>query len=207
MSNNKAVYILGAIAAIVIAWLIVDNMKKNLKIDNLEKRNKEKDDINQKLQDTIEESKEIPAEVKKQLEELIERYKNVDKDVTQELVNASTLIKIRAYPKAIGVLTKIIENLLKEKYSLDERHTEKIKKNGKPPVLADYLRFARDDKFITSEEFHFANGLRELRNGDAHELNPQKSKLLTSSAFLSAIDLILKLSAKILGLRKAKLVV
>ena len=49
-------------------------------------------------------------------------------------------------------------------------------------------------KFLTPEEYHFANGLREIRNDDAHDLNTKKTKLLTSSAFLSAVDLILKMS-------------
>ncbi|KJS04687.1 MAG: hypothetical protein VR77_10700 [Flavobacteriales bacterium BRH_c54] len=204
MSNNKTVfYVIGAVAGLVIIWLVLDRMEKNLKITELDKKNKEKDDINKKLQETIEESTEIPLEVKKQLEKLIQQYQNVDNDVTQELMSASSLIEIKEFSKAIGVLTKIIENLLKEKYSSDTVLINKAKKKGrKAPALVDFIEHARDEKFITPEEFHFANGLRELRNGDAHILNPKKTKMLTSSAFLSAVDLILKISAKVLGLRK-----
>ncbi|OFX21963.1 MAG: hypothetical protein A2033_02860 [Bacteroidetes bacterium GWA2_31_9] len=158
----------------------------------------EKDDINKKLHETIEESKEIPSEVKRQLEKLIEQYNNVDNDVRQELITASSLIEIKKYPKAIAVLTKIIENLLKEKYSSDISFKDKMKKKAFP-VLKDYLDYAKEDKFILPEEYHFANGLREIRNDDAHDLNPKKSNLLTSSAFLSAVDLILKISGKIIG--------
>ncbi len=201
-NNNKTIfYVIGAVASIIIVWLVLDNMDKKLKLADLQKRNDEKDDINKKLQETIEESKDIPIEVKKQLEDLIARYNNVDNDVRQELMTASSLIEIKEYPKAIGVLTKIIENLLKEKYSDDLAFKDKMKKKTFP-ALKDYLEHAKDDKFLSPDEFHFANGLREIRNDDAHDLNPKKSKLLTSSAFLSAVDLILKISTKILGLKK-----
>jgi hypothetical protein len=196
MNNNKAlVYVIGAVAGIVIIWLVLDNMAKKILLEDFQKKNEEKDDINKRLQETIEESKEIPTEVKKQLEELVERYNNVDDNVRQELITASSLIEIKQYPKAIGVLTKIIENLLKEKYLDDDAFKEKMKKKSFP-VLKDFLDHAKDDKFLSPEEFHFANGLREIRNEDAHDLNTRKSKLLTSSAFLSAVDLILKISIK-----------
>ncbi len=201
-NNNKAIlYVVGAVAALVIVWLVLDNMNKKIEIADLKKRNDEKNDVNKKLQATIEESKDIPADVKKQLEALIEKYNNVDNDVRQELIAASSLIEIKQYPKAIGVLTKIIENLLKEKYSNDEAFKEKTKK--KPfPALKDFLDHAKADNLITPDEYHFANGLREIRNDDAPDLNPKKSKLLTSSAFLCAVDLILKISFKISGFKK-----
>ncbi len=209
MSDNKAVgYILAAVAGIIIIWLIFDNDEKRKKIALLQKQNKEKDEINKKLQYKIEETKEIPIDVRKQLEILIEEYKNLDDNVTKELMSASSLIEIREYSKAIGVLTKIIENLLKEKFSSDITIIEKAKKKGrKNPALADYLQHALDVTFITAEEFHFANGLRELRNDEAHELNPKQTRMLTSSAFLTAIDLILKLSKKILGIKNQEYVI
>jgi len=193
-NNNKTIlFVIGAVAAIVIVWLVLDSIDKKQKLLDLQKRNDEKDDINKKLQATIEESKDIPIEVKKQLEALVERYNNVDNDVRQELMTASSLIEIKEYTKAIAVLTKIIENLLKEKYSNDEAFKNKMKKKIFP-ALKDYLDHAKDMKFLTPEEYHFANGLREIRNDDAHDLNTKKTKLLTSSAFLSAVDLILKMS-------------
>lgn len=202
MSKNKTIiYVVGAVATMVIIWLILDNIDKNLKLNDLKKKNDEKDDINKKLQAKIEEAKDIPFEVKKQLEDLIERYNNVDNGVRQELMTASSLIEIKEYQKAIGVLTKIIENLLKERYSDDATFKDKMKKKSFP-ALKDYLDHAKDDNFLLPEEFHFANGLREIRNEDAHKLNPQKSILLTSSAFLSAVDLILKISTKTIGIVK-----
>lgn len=197
-SSKTIMYIVGAVASIVMVWLILDNIDMKEKLSDLKKRSDEKDEINKKLQQTIEESKDIPIEVKKQLEDLIERYHNVDNDVREELLKVSSLIEIKEYTKAIGVLTKIIENLLKEKYSNDALFKEKMGKKAFP-ALKDYLDYAKENKLISSKDFHFANGLREIRNEDAHDLNPQNSKLLTSSAFLHAVDLILKISSKIIG--------
>lgn len=204
-NSNKIFLIIGAVAAIVMVWLFLDNEDKKQIIADLERKNDEKDDINRKLQEKIEESEEIPAEVKNQLEGLIEKYNNIDNNVSQELMTASSLIEIKEYSKAIGVLTKIIENLLKEKYSNDLKFKEKMKKKSFP-VLKDYLDYAKEDCFLSAEEFHFANGLREIRNEDAHQLNIKKSKLLTSSAFLSAVDLIIKMSKKIAGIKKTILI-
>jgi uncharacterized coiled-coil protein SlyX len=168
------------------------------RLAEFERRNKEKDDINKKLQDKIEESKEIPAAVKNQLEELIKKYQNIDTDVTTELITASSLIEIKSYTKAITILIKIIENLLKEKYSKDKSFIDKmIKKGKKYPALIDYIEYAKEKKLLTVEEYHFANGLREIRNEETHELNPKQSQFMTSSAFLSAIGIILKICSKI----------
>ncbi len=200
--NNKVLKIIGAVAVIVIVWLILDNVNKGKVIVELKKKNDEKDDVNEKLHKTIEESKDIPTEVKKQLELLVEKYRNVNNDVKQELLTASSLIEIKQYPKAIAVLTKIIENLLKEKYAKDEAFQIKTSKKGFP-TLKDFLDQAKADNLLSSEEYHFANALREIRNSDAHNLNPSKSHLLTSSAFLTSVDLILKISAKKIGLKKS----
>lgn len=203
-NSNKIFVIIGTVAAIVIFWLFLENEDKRQKIAELERKNDEKDDINRKLHEKIEESEEIPSEVRNQLEELIVKYNNIDNNVSQELMTASSLIGIKEYSRAIGVLTKIIENLLKDKYSNDAEFKEKMKKKSFP-VLKDYLDYAKEDCFLSAEEFHFANGLREIRNEDAHKLNTKKSKLLTSSVFLSAVDLILKISVKIAAFKKSNI--
>lgn len=191
-------YALGAAASIFLVWLIFANRKKSKQIEILENTIEEKDEINQKLKETIENSTEIPQDVKDKLELLISEYREIDANLSVELQSVSGLIQIKAYPKAIGVLTKIIENLLKEKYANNPDLIANSKKKGRhSPALVDYLEEARSQKVLTDEEFHTANALRELRNQDAHNLNPSKSKMLTASAFLSAVDLILKLSAKV----------
>lgn len=197
-AKKVLVYTAGAVAVLVIVWLILLNKEKDEKIEILANSNDEKDEINQKLKETIENSAEIPSDVKEKLELLILEYKVIDNNLSSELQTAAGLIQIKAYPKAIGVLTKIIENLLKEKYRNDPELIANSKKKGrKAPALIDYLEQARNQNVLSSEEFHSANALREIRNEDAHELNPIKTKMLTASAFLSAVDLILKLSSKL----------
>ena len=197
--NNKAVTnILSALAALAIVWLILDNLKLREALEEKEKRAKEKDDINDKLKERIDEAKDIPESVKKELESLINRYKKIDPDVSNELMAASSLIKIKEYPKAIFTLTKIIENLLREKYLKSEAFVSWKKTNRRNnPVFGDFIEFAKAEKFISKDEYHFAKGLKELRNEEAHELNITKNNLITSSAFLLSIGFILKLCKKV----------
>jgi hypothetical protein len=202
MKNKAITNILATIASLAIVWLILDNLKLRNEIEEKDKRNSEKDDINQKLKEKIEESKDIPEAVKQELEELIRKYKKIDSDVSKELITASSLIEIKEYPKAIFTLIKIIENLLKEKYSKNAVFTTWIKNKGRiNPVFADFIEFAKEDGFITKDEYHFAKGLKEIRNEEGHELNVIKHSLITYSAFLLAISFILKLCKKV---RKSK---
>lgn len=206
MNNNTLLKIWGAVAAIAIVWLILDNRRQNLELEDLYRKNQEKDDINDKLKEKIEESKDIPDSVKKELEALIQQYKDIDADVSRELMAASSLIEIKEYAKAIFALTKIIENLLKEKYSNNSIFESWKKAKGKnKPTFADFIEFAKDENFISSEEYHFAKGLKEIRNEEGHELNVIKSSFITASSLLLAIGFILKL-CKMVRNKKEKII-
>ena len=198
MKNKTLLKIWGAVAAIAIVWLILDNRRLNKEVAESNSRIKEKDDINERLKEKIEESKDIPENVKKEFEELIGRYKDIDNDVSKELLAASSLIEIKEYPKAIFTLTKIIETLLKEKYSKNAKFIEWKKLKGKGnPTFADFIEFAKEQKFISKDEYHFAKALKEIRNEEGHELNVIKNSLFTASSLLLAIGFILKLCKKV----------
>jgi DNA repair exonuclease SbcCD ATPase subunit len=204
MNNNSLLKIWGAVAAIAIVWLILDNRRQNAELQELLRKNEEKDDINEKLKEKIEESKDIPDSVKKELEELIQQYKDIDADVSRELMAASSLIEIKEYPKAIFTLTKVIENLLKEKYSKSQAFSDWKKSKGKGnPTFADFIEFAKEENFISKDEYHFAKALKEIRNEEGHELNVVKSSIITASSFLLALGFILKLCKMVRSLNNS----
>lgn len=200
--KEKDWIVLVVIAGIVI-YLITEHKKKNREIDELKKKNKKLYDslnvqneflkMQQEINLDIIEKNELTDEIKEQLKKLVDEYKGINEDITTELLRVSAFIDIKAELKAIETLVKIIENLLKELYSENEEFSTKYKR----PRLVDYIEFAKSENKISKDEFHFINGLREIRNEEAHELNVQKEKNWIISAFLTSISVIVKLGTMI----------
>lgn len=216
--NNNWIIGVGIFTTLIILWLINDrdrainllnsSREKNDSLENdnqiLLNTNKElinavkHHEINMKsLKEMIKESNHIEEEVKKKITTLINDYNNIDVKVSNELLAAMTLIEAKQPTKAAFSLAKIVENLLEEKYSKSELFKEFIKKrnNGKKrnPVFNDFLEYAKDQKLIEKEEFHFAKGLKEIRNEEGHELDVKKHENTLATAFFTGIGLIMKL--------------
>ncbi len=107
------------------------------------------------------------------------------------------LIEAKQPTKAAFSLAKIVENLLEEKYSQngDFKNFVQSKNKGKKrnPVFNDYLEYAKNQKLIGTDEFHFAKGLKEIRNQEGHELDVKKQDSWLATAFFTGIGLIMKL--------------
>lgn len=56
---------------------------------------------------------------------------------------------------------------------------------------------AKEDNFLSDEEFHFVNGIRTIRNKEGHELNVKVQKHLTAPSFMIGIGVITKLMISI----------
>jgi uncharacterized membrane-anchored protein YhcB (DUF1043 family) len=172
--------VLAFIAGIVITYLIVDNIKKNIKIKELQKEIDDNDDLN--------------LEIKKKLSELIQNNKEIDPKVANELTQMVTLLEVKQDTSAVLKLNKVIENLLKELYKGDAELKELAKTHGrKNPVFADYLEHAKIKKVISTEDYHLLSVMKGIRNDEAHELavHPHKAKIF--AAFISGLSLILGL--------------
>tara|TARA_R110001583_G_scaffold195057_1_gene368865 strand:- start:957 stop:1577 length:621 start_codon:yes stop_codon:yes gene_type:complete len=136
--------------------------------------------LNLELQKTIESKENLPEEIKNNLNKLILDFDKLDKNIAEELISISSLIEINEKPKAIFSLSKIIENLLKKVFI------------GKLNFVG-LIEKAREEKLLTTEECHFVNGIRTIRNKEGHELNVTVESHLTASSFMIGIGIISKL--------------
>jgi len=221
-NNNWLIAIGASIVGIVILWLAYDRKKTQQLLDFSNKENDELKKDNQilytantelvevvkeyeenlsTLKGIIENNDQLEGEVKKKLTNLIDTYKGIDSKVSNELTAAMALIEAKQPTKAAFSLAKIVENLLEEKYSQNGEFKEfiKNKNNGKKrnPVFNDYLEYAKDQKLIEQDEFHFTKGLKEIRNQEGHELDVKKHENWIATAFFTGIGLIMKLGETI----------
>lgn len=197
--NSTSTYVL-IIVALLALWFARSSYKKSQKIKNLQD---DKDDLIILLADQAEiikavnESEDLDEDTKTKLRDLISRFQEVAPSVSSELAQAMKLMEAKLPSKAAFSLTKIIENLLKEKYENDSTFVGFMvdkKKRADKARFFDYIEFAKTNGDLNTEEYHFANGLREIRNREGHELGVMKAWEFMKSALLVAVALILKLA-------------
>lgn len=135
----------------------------------------------------------LGEDVKSKLKILIRQSQEVDVKIIAELNSIQKLIEIKEESKAVLGLVKIIENLLKKMYNDDEILKSKMK--GKKPKLFDLINHAKSQGVLEKDEFHFLNGIREVRNKEAHVLPGEKSETFLTSSIMIGIAVIFKLFA------------
>lgn len=156
------------------------NKQNSRLIDFTKNQNLRLQQLNTTLRETVERKEILPLEIRKDLNNLIEDFDKLDKNIAEELISISSLIEIDEKPKALFSLAKIIENLLKKVFNEKMNFNKLIDK-------------AKDEKLLTSEECHFAHGIRELRNKEGHEINVKVENYLTASSFMIGIGIISKI--------------
>lgn len=207
--NNKANFFAGAliVAGLIKYWLATDRKRvmqlledkneENIFLESSNKRlvstiGEHQKNLNE-LKSLIEETKDIDHVLKNKITQLIDTYKGIDTKVSNELTAAMALINAKQPTKAVFAMAKIVENLLKEKYSNDPNFKSFSK--SKKPSFHDFLDYAKHQGEIDPEEFHFAKGLKEIRNEEGHELDVKKAANLIHTALFSGIGLILKIGS------------
>ncbi|PQJ80039.1 DUF4145 domain-containing protein [Polaribacter porphyrae] len=136
--------------------------------------------LNSELKRTVESKEDLPKDIKDDLNKLISDFDKFDNDIAEELISISSLIEIDEKPKALFSLAKIIENLLKKIYKGKLNFYKLIEK-------------AKDEKIISTEDYHFIHGIREIRNKEGHEINVKVDGYLTASSFMIGIGIISKI--------------
>lgn len=180
MSKNNFGYILAFAAGVVISFLLIDNILKKKKI--------------QELQNSIDENEDLNNEIRNILTDLIQNNEEVDPKVSNELAQIVALLEIHQDTTAVFKLAKIVESLLRELYHNDPELYLVAEKNGhKKPSFADFLELSRNKKTINEEDYHLLIVLKNIRNSEAHELSVYKEKSRIIAAFLTGLGLILKL--------------
>lgn len=198
--SKKAIYLIGAsaIICIILLWWI-----KNQEIEKLKDESTNKDDYISELEannfelinEILKTDKTLPDNVKEQIINLIEKYKIRNVKVAIELESVIKLIENGEYEKAVMSITKIIENILKDKFAKDENFQIHLKnENGKKrkAVFNEFIEYAKSIKILTKAECQFALGLKELRNEEAHELAVKREVNFNLGSILTAMELVIK---------------
>jgi hypothetical protein len=193
MNNNQIMIGSGALIALgLIVYYHNEKRKAELELINSQSENKALKNIVIELKievsSIIDSKSELSTDLRKQLNTLIEDYKNIDEKITNELVSINSLLEIKEETRAILSLAKIIENLLKKLYKDDQE----VKKNAK---FSDLINHAKSKKIFNKEEVHFLNGIREIRNQEAHEVGVKKEMNIVLASILSGVAILFKLSA------------
>ena len=172
--------IIAIVAGIVIAFLLVDNVLKKMKIEELQKE--------------IDGNENLTKELRNKLKELMQNNKEIDPKIANELGQIIALLEIKQDTTAVSKLAKIIENLLKELFKEDKELWVLAEANKrKTPVFADYLQYAKNRNIISSEDFHLLSVLKIIRNEEAHDLDIHKEKSRILAAFIAGVGFVLSL--------------
>lgn len=177
------------VAGILIYLLISEKALNKLKEKEIKNLKKEKKDL---LLKSLNNKEQIPNEIKRQIIELINNYNGVEDDICNELISVLELIEIGQEIKAIKDLTKIIENLLKEKYE-----KENDSKSKKFVPLAKLIDYAKESNFFNQKEYNTACILRDFRNEESHNLNVTDTRNMIMASMLGGIELIFRIGKKL----------
>lgn len=140
----------------------------------------------------------IPFDIKIQINDLATDYALSDPQVAAELREVVQLIDQEMEVKAIAALAKVIENLLKETYAASilasqYSNAEEFVEKKRRLVFAKLVDYAKTHKLLSDYEHALLNLLRELRNKASHELNVCIGKNWQTIAFLTGIEIIIKI--------------
>lgn len=206
---NKKDIVIGAagitlIALVILWWLERQNKEKWMQVaKENDKEAKEQEGYSRQLeinnlrliQEFLKADVALPDIVKKQLSDLISRYEIRNAQIAIEISSIIKLIEVGEFEKGVMVIAKIIENLLKNKLQKREELKKKlIKPDGKKrrAVFADYIECAKEVGIFNKAEAHFAFGIKEYRNEEAHIIGVKRQLNYNISSILTGIELILK---------------
>lgn len=146
------------------------------------------------LESKLEDANQLSKEIKDKLQAMIESNSELDEDVKHELAEAAALLEIKQESKAVLTLAKIIESLLIKLYKKDEKFKVfQVNRGKKHSTFHDYLEFAKDEKIISIEDYHYISALKYQRNKEAHELIPFKEKAKLVGCFLAGLTVTISL--------------
>lgn len=191
-SDGEFNWVLAIVAGFFIWALLFDNRKKDKQIHDLTEKNQEMRNELNKINEIIIQADDLTREAKLRIQKLIDNSKPIEPEVKSELLQAFVLIQGKMISKALLSMGKIIENSLKKILS----HQPEFKKKYKSPRFVDLITYAKETGLLEKDEFHFANGIRELRNDEAHQLNVKKDSSWEVSSVILATSIIIKLEDK-----------
>ncbi len=196
---NKTTAFVGiSVLAIIIIILIKTNNNNKKLSETLNMKDSEIDKLKKHNLEVWKELAKNTENITPKIKELILYFGQDYKEVKEELEEILELAKNQHHKAALSKLTKIIENLLEEKYKgNDEKIKETILKKANKKVkkisLYHLTLFAKLDNFFTDKEYHSLKVLQSVRNKEAHEIKPDITKQDIEFSFITGINIIYKL--------------
>lgn len=132
----------------------------------------------------------LPEPIKQYVIKLKEQFVGVNEKVAKELEDIENLINAGQDEQALQGLSKIVENLLKDKF-VQESSSEKEEK--KIPTYHKLLEYAKEHEWISQDSFCFCNKLKNLRNKLTHELAAKLDDNTKAEMFFGSIGIIYEL--------------
>jgi hypothetical protein len=171
---------------------IAERLKKENIVEDIDANILNVDDKNiELLKQSLKNKNQIPEDIISQILTLINEYKGIEEDIYNELLGVLDLIKVGQEIKAIKDLTKIIENLLKDKYKNEEKF-----KGQKFVPFAKLIEYAKELEFFNLKEYNIACILRDFRNEESHQLNVTDTRNMINIALVGGIELISRITRK-----------
>jgi len=181
--------VLAVVLGFIIWVLFKSNQEKDVVISSLKKVNNDIKSELTKINIILDQADGLTKEAKVRIQKLIDRDHRMEEGVKSELMQAFILIQSKMVSKALFAMGKIIENSLKTIFGTDAKFKEKYKGNR----FVDLIQFAKDSGVLDRDEFHFTNGIRELRNSEAHQLDVKKDSSWEVNSVILATTIIMKL--------------
>ncbi|MDB5231657.1 MAG: hypothetical protein JWN76_2462 [Chitinophagaceae bacterium] len=179
MKKNEIPQVLIPLTVLLLIYLVGQNYIKAKRIGVLDAALK----ANHDLYDQI----------KNQIRLLIASSPNLDSDIAKELKEISDLIEIKQDSRAVMVIAKIIESLLRELFEKNEAFINEMKAKSRNATFHDYIDYALKTGTICKEDFHHLKIIKEIRNEEAHKLAVRKKRSLIAASFIAGISITLSL--------------
>lgn len=188
MKLKNILYLIIAALGLVVLWFFNDKKERAKKTDRIIKRlRKENHDIKKAYLGLFEKylrsQQNVDIGIITELHKLKESIDSLDFTVHIELESVIANLNDGKTNEAVRVLTKVIENKLKEKVTNEESFKGK-------PMLHNLLNYAKKSNWITSRQFENALLLKEIRNKESHELDIQEETRNLGLSIFSGIDII-----------------
>ncbi len=190
--NTRSIVIITLVVmAVVIVYFMI--MQKQLS-DQIQKLQAEKAEAEagylKLLEDYMNKTKSIPESARIKLEELKNTYARINPDIEAELITVLDLLDGGKEAIAVEKLTKIVENVLKERLNVEAAGG----KNDKRKTFMEMIREAIKMNVICERLGAFMNALRVMRNEEAHELNVQLDQNETLIYLLTSVHVLFELA-------------
>jgi len=168
MKAKDYIIIILLIFSLLVTWVLLDERQRAKRKDEIiDKLRKENDELKKAylslLEEHLRKQPDLEPSVLRELQKLKSEIDELDSPTHLELDSVVRHVVQKEYSKAVRDLAKILEVVLRKKINNDV--SSKRQQN-----FHSLIEYARNCKWITDQEFHNLQQLKDVRNKESHEL-------------------------------------